>query len=298
MERGIDFATFKLTQMMDLQVTGGSSAVRGTGHLGMRVARRSGEGHAARSGGEAVERAGRRVRREALASHARRIGPHAHVRRARAAGGVARRRRCIRRSSRATTTRSSASRRRASTSRRRSTARATYGIDVTLPQMLYASDRGCAGVRRQARVGRHRAGAKRCPACKKVVQARQRGRSRRRRLLARAEGRARARAEVRRHAGSGAETSDTIYAAIGAALDGEKGDKVLSSGKGGDALQGAAKVVEAEYRVPFLAHATMEPMNATARIADGRCEVWTGVQDPLARAQGRRRSVRARSPSR
>jgi isoquinoline 1-oxidoreductase subunit beta len=33
--------------------------------------------------------------------------------------------------------------------------------------------------------------------------------------------------------------------------------------------------------VPFLAHATMEPMNATARIADGRCEVWTGVQDPL-----------------
>ena len=38
MERGIDFATFKLTQMMDLQVTGGSSAVRGTGHLGMRVA--------------------------------------------------------------------------------------------------------------------------------------------------------------------------------------------------------------------------------------------------------------------
>ena len=33
--------------------------------------------------------------------------------------------------------------------------------------------------------------------------------------------------------------------------------------------------------MPFLAHATMEPMNATARVADGRCEVWTGVQDPL-----------------
>src|ERR1044072_4477285 len=38
MERGIDFWTFKLTQMMDLQVTGGSSAVRGTGHMGMRLA--------------------------------------------------------------------------------------------------------------------------------------------------------------------------------------------------------------------------------------------------------------------
>jgi isoquinoline 1-oxidoreductase beta subunit len=82
--------------------------------------------------------------------------------------------------------------------------------------------------------------------------------------------------------GKGAETSETIYGAIGAVLDREKGDKVFSSGKGSDALQGAAKLVEAEYRVPFLAHATMEPMNATARIADGRCEVWTGVQDPLA----------------
>lgn len=38
MERGIDFWTFKLTEMMDLQVTGGSSAVRGTGHMGMRLA--------------------------------------------------------------------------------------------------------------------------------------------------------------------------------------------------------------------------------------------------------------------
>jgi len=82
--------------------------------------------------------------------------------------------------------------------------------------------------------------------------------------------------------GKSGDTSDTIYAAIGTALDGEKSEKVHTSGKGADALQGAAKVVEAEYRVPFLAHATMEPMNATARIADGRCEVWTGVQDPLA----------------
>ena len=77
-------------------------------------------------------------------------------------------------------------------------------------------------------------------------------------------------------------TSDTIYAAIGASIDDvEHHQEVFTSGKGSEALQGAAKVVEAEYRVPFLAHATMEPMNATVRIADGRCEVWTGVQDPL-----------------
>lgn len=37
-------------------------------------------------------------------------------------------------------------------------------------------------------------------------------------------------------------------------------------------------VVEATYRGPFLAHATMEPMNATADVRDGRCEVWAPTQ--------------------
>ena len=51
----------------------------------------------------------------------------------------------------------------------------------------------------------------------------------------------------------------------------------------GDALAElgrAAKVIEAEYQVPFLAHATMEPMNCTARVANGACEVWTSNQAP------------------
>jgi len=38
------------------------------------------------------------------------------------------------------------------------------------------------------------------------------------------------------------------------------------------------KTIEAEFFVPYLAHATMEPLNATARIADGKCEIWTGTQ--------------------
>ncbi len=41
-----------------------------------------------------------------------------------------------------------------------------------------------------------------------------------------------------------------------------------------------ADVVEAEYRVPFLAHATMEPMNATALIENGRLDIWIGTQAP------------------
>ncbi len=46
-------------------------------------------------------------------------------------------------------------------------------------------------------------------------------------------------------------------------------------------LAEADRVIRREYRVPYLAHACMEPMNAVARVADGRCELWTGTQDPL-----------------
>ncbi len=41
-----------------------------------------------------------------------------------------------------------------------------------------------------------------------------------------------------------------------------------------------ADILEMEYRVPFLAHATMEPMNATAWLRDGRLDVWAGNQLP------------------
>ncbi|WP_316014484.1 xanthine dehydrogenase family protein molybdopterin-binding subunit [Roseobacter sp. HKCCA0434] len=39
-------------------------------------------------------------------------------------------------------------------------------------------------------------------------------------------------------------------------------------------------LVEAEYFVPYLAHATMEPMNATAQLRDGKLDIWTGTQAP------------------
>jgi len=42
----------------------------------------------------------------------------------------------------------------------------------------------------------------------------------------------------------------------------------------------AANVVEATYRVPFLAHARMEPGNATAMVTPGRVDVWSGDQSP------------------
>jgi isoquinoline 1-oxidoreductase subunit beta len=44
------------------------------------------------------------------------------------------------------------------------------------------------------------------------------------------------------------------------------------------AMAGAAKKVEAIYQVPFLAHATMEPMNCTVHVRSDGCDVWVGTQ--------------------
>ncbi len=50
--------------------------------------------------------------------------------------------------------------------------------------------------------------------------------------------------------------------------------------KSGDAaaLLGQPGVIHADYSVPFLAHAALEPMNATARVDAGRCELWAPTQ--------------------
>jgi len=46
------------------------------------------------------------------------------------------------------------------------------------------------------------------------------------------------------------------------------------------ALGSAAKVITAEYYSPHISHAQMEPPSATARMADGKWEIWTSVQSP------------------
>lgn len=46
------------------------------------------------------------------------------------------------------------------------------------------------------------------------------------------------------------------------------------------AMPAGAKVVEATFELPFLAHATMEPMNATADVRDDKCTVWAPTQTP------------------
>ena len=63
---------------------------------------------------------------------------------------------------------------------------------------------------------------------------------------------------------------------------GKPGKVVRNDGDFSTAVAGAARRVSAEYYIPHLAHATMEPPAATARIAGGKCEVWGCFQSPQA----------------
>ena len=60
----------------------------------------------------------------------------------------------------------------------------------------------------------------------------------------------------------------------------EKGMPALEKGNVETGLSKAAKIIEAEYTLPYLAHAAMEPINCTVKITDGKCEIWTGTQMP------------------
>jgi isoquinoline 1-oxidoreductase beta subunit len=60
------------------------------------------------------------------------------------------------------------------------------------------------------------------------------------------------------------------------------GKVVRKVGDSDKALAAARRRVEAEYHVPHLAHAPMEPPAATVRLDGNRCEVWTSTQNPQA----------------
>ena len=51
------------------------------------------------------------------------------------------------------------------------------------------------------------------------------------------------------------------------------------------ALANAATKVDATYEAPFLAHATMEPMNCTVEVTADGCEIWVGTQIPTVAQQ-------------
>ncbi len=82
--------------------------------------------------------------------------------------------------------------------------------------------------------------------------------------------------------GHGALSSVSIAAAQAAKIKTNKPDHKSGHGDAPAALAASGvKLVEADYAVPFIHHAMMEPFALTAHFLDGKLELWGGVQDPL-----------------
>ena len=86
-------------------------------------------------------------------------------------------------------------------------------------------------------------------------------------------------AEWRAPAGEPAD-SQAIARRLEAAVRTRDGYRFHEQGSLDEALRGGHRTLEAWYTAPYLAHATLEPMNATARVSQGRVEVWAPTQVP------------------
>ena len=81
------------------------------------------------------------------------------------------------------------------------------------------------------------------------------------------------------HGPAVSESNDGLRKSLLAAAQ-KPGKRVRNDGDVDAALAHAAKPVEALYELPFLAHATMEPMNITVHARGGEAEVWAPTQSP------------------
>jgi isoquinoline 1-oxidoreductase subunit beta len=166
---------------------------------------------------------------------------------------------------------------------------ARFGIDVRLPGLLYAVVRhapalggvigavdaaaalALPGVERVVRLGCYAGSTEALAVIGRTTWHAQRGAE-----ALQAEWRARP---------AGALDSGAILAALEATARLEDGLAFHSRGDARGVLAASSRVVQAVYRAPYLAHATMEPINATARVQGGKVEVWAPTQVPgMARA--------------
>ncbi|MFK8046903.1 MAG: molybdopterin cofactor-binding domain-containing protein [Halioglobus sp.] len=73
---------------------------------------------------------------------------------------------------------------------------------------------------------------------------------------------------------------DGIYNQLAKAFDNEPNKRIRNRGDANGVLKHAETIIKSEYRVPYVPHAAMEPMNATALYTNRALEVWTGNQVP------------------
>lgn len=71
------------------------------------------------------------------------------------------------------------------------------------------------------------------------------------------------------------------WAAVAAAFTKEHKDSRFKNDGNIETALGDATTIAADYRVPYLAHAPLEPINATVQLTDQRLDIWTGTQIPM-----------------
>ena len=92
---------------------------------------------------------------------------------------------------------------------------------------------------------------------------------------------ARRKLRVEWNVGESATQSSQGFAAQAAKLAKQKPEvSIRADGDVDAALKSAAKVIEASYAYPFIAHATMEPQNSTSHFSNGKVEIWSPTQFP------------------
>jgi len=268
LERALDFGAFKMADFVGLQVTGGSTSTRGTGQFGMRVAGATAKAMLLEAGAQQLGvPVGELTARDSRIVHQASGRSATYGELAGVAGTLDVPRRP------ALKTRDQY--RLVGTSQDRPdipskvVGQAQYGIDVVRPDMLYAA------IMRAPVPGGQLASVDPAPAkamagVREVVVLPDA-------VAVVADGYWYAQQALNAlspsftDGGVGSVDTAAIRAMHAAALDEERIDEAPAGGR----------AVTAEYGVPYLSHATMEPMCATARMADGRCEVWAGTQDPL-----------------
>ncbi len=152
-----------------------------------------------------------------------------------------------------------------------------YAIDVRLPGMLYAAIRQCPVFRGRLNAVDDAAALK-MPGVQRVVRLPDAVA-----VIADSWWRAKRAVDALTvtwdDAGNDAVSTDTIAATVRAALDASTAQVGGSNGEPHAVLASAERKIEADYAVPFLAHATMEPQTCTAHVRPDAIEVWAPSQD-------------------
>src|SRR5580692_3322052 len=157
----------------------------------------------------------------------------------------------------------------------KTTGRATFGIDVRLPNMLFAAAARCPVF--GGKVASFDATtAKAMPGVKHVVQI-STG------VVVVADNtwnaiQARNALAIQWDEGAHANLNSAGIRKEWVDLANQPGAVARQNGDAAGALAGAAKKIEAVYEAPYLAHAPMEPLNCTADVRAGSCDVWASTQ--------------------